>query len=211
MAERETYHLLDTKDGLSVLYSRYGRKLYSYGIVHWQLSEDESWDLVYKTLYKILETYGKYQFESEKKFGSFTFKIFVNYLRNHYRDQKRVAEQLSFVNFHESEFESGEQGRLANSDKEVKQKIAKESLKEEMAETSENPALAALKEELDKLQDWERILLLLRSQDMPYSEISKHIEKPEGQLKVYYQRLKEKIMKRLSGKMVLKPNLNGTT
>jgi RNA polymerase sigma factor (sigma-70 family) len=206
LAEKETYKLLreKDKDGMATLYNRYGRKLYSYSIVHWALTEDESWDMVYKTLYKVVDSIDGYEFESEKKFGSFVFKIFINYLRNHYRDQKRVNEHLTITNFHESNLEA-DRDQLAPADREVRNKIARESLKQDREEEApENPAMAALKGELDQLQDWERVLLLLRSQDMPYSEISKHINKPENQLKVYYQRLKDKITKRLQGKVILR-------
>lgn len=55
---------------------------------------------------------------------------------------------------------------------------------------STNPHVAMLREELEKLEDWQRILLLMRSQEMPYSEIAKYVNKPEEQLKVYYSRLK---------------------
>jgi hypothetical protein len=44
------------------------------------------------------------------------------------------------------------------------------------------------------MEDWERILLLMRGQNIPYSEISKFVHKPEKQLKVYYARLKKKLL-----------------
>jgi DNA-directed RNA polymerase specialized sigma24 family protein len=44
------------------------------------------------------------------------------------------------------------------------------------------------------MEDWERILLLMRGQDISYSEISKFVHKPENQLKVYYARLKKKLL-----------------
>jgi DNA-directed RNA polymerase specialized sigma24 family protein len=45
------------------------------------------------------------------------------------------------------------------------------------------------------------MLLLMRSQNIPYEEISRHVGKPETQLKVYYQRLKERLMKKLGDKL----------
>ena len=204
MEERETYKLLAEKgkDGVALLYTHYGRRLYSYAIVHWQLSEDEAWDMVYKTLFKVVESYTNYSFESEKKFGSFIFRIFVNYLRNHYRDQKRMDEHIQFSNFHESLLEGDGEGNIPTAERQVRDRIRQDSINEEKEEAPTNPALALLREELDQLEDWQRVLLLLRSQDMPYSEISKHIDKPESQLKVYYQRLKDKIQKRLQEKVI---------
>jgi DNA-directed RNA polymerase specialized sigma24 family protein len=45
------------------------------------------------------------------------------------------------------------------------------------------------------------MLLLLRSQDVPYSEIAKLTGKNEDQLKVYYGRLKKKLFERLEEKI----------
>ena len=56
----------------------------------------------------------------------------------------------------------------------------------------------SLDELLDGMQDWERMLLLMRSEGRAYAEIAQYIDKPEDQLKVYYQRLKEKIAKKLN-------------
>ncbi|MBK6985309.1 MAG: hypothetical protein IPH32_11365 [Bacteroidetes bacterium] len=53
--------------------------------------------------------------------------------------------------------------------------------------------LIILQQELEKLEDWQRILLLMRGQDMPYSKISEFVKKPENQLKVYYARLKKQL------------------
>lgn len=68
--------------------------------------------------------------------------------------------------------------------------------KEDPAENS-NPKLVALNEELEKMEDWQRMLLLMRSEGWSYADISKYVDKPENQLKVYYQRLKEQLSKRL--------------
>lgn len=171
------------KEGISFLYERYGKRLYSYAVFNWKLTEDESWDIVYKTLYRIIETADRYEFESEKKFGSFVLKVFVNYLRQYYRDTKRAKEQLEVTSIEETFLPPG----ILES---------KEDAKENNSEK-----MNFLKQELELLEDWERMLLLLRSQDMPYSEIAKFVDKPEEQLKVYYQRLKTAVTKRINDKL----------
>ncbi len=62
----------------------------------------------------------------------------------------------------------------------------------------ENENLKILQNELDKLEDWQRILLLMRTQDVPYSKIAEFVNKPENQLKVYYARLKKQIHESVS-------------
>ena len=179
----ETYKLTDLSknDFIAETYNRYGKKLYSYAIHTWNLGEDEAWDLIYKTLYKVIDTYKKYQFESEEKFASFIFKIFINYLRNHYRDSKKAAEKFPL-----SDIDSME---LQNKAEPI------------VSEAIENLKLEALNEELERMEDWQRMLLLMRSEGRAYSEIAIYIDKPENQLKVYYQRLKDQISKKLNGRL----------
>ena len=169
---------LDKSSFVTVVYNRYGKKLYSYAIKNWNLNEDAAWDLIYKTIYKVVDSYNNYTFENEEKFASFIFKIFINYLRNHYRDNK-AAKMVEFA---------------AMDDVDVSTK--------EVTGVSENSneKLIALNEALEEMQDWERMLLLMRSEGRPYSEIAIYIDKPENQLKVYYQRLKEQITKKLNGR-----------
>lgn len=177
-AFEETYNIKDlNRNGMiTVIYNRYGKKLYSYAVRSWSLDEDAAWDLIYKTIYKVLESYGKYKFESEEKFASFVFKIFINYLRNYYRDNKKNKE---------FEFTAMDDVDLST---------------KETAEPDQKPneKMTVLNEVLESMEDWERMLLLMRSEGRAYSEIAQYIDKPESQLKVYYQRLKEQLTKRLN-------------
>lgn len=151
--------------------------MYSYAITHWKINEDAAWDLIYKTIYRVLDTFEKYNFETEEKFASFVFRVFINYLKNHYRDTK--ADRMVEL----TDMETSEVYNKKN------------------AETVEysNKQLNTLNEVLDDMEDWERMLLLMRSEGRAYSEIAAFIDKPENQLKVYYQRLKEKLTKKLNG------------
>jgi RNA polymerase sigma factor (sigma-70 family) len=178
MEEKQpTYELIGKGDkkSVAILYERYGKRLYGYALSSWKLNEDDAWDTVYKTLYKVVESSKSYSFESEEKFASFIFKVFINYLRTLYRDKKAKPDLLEF----------NDAGTYVT----------------ETVEETDSEQMVLLKEELDKLEDWERILLLMRSQDMPYSEIAKYVNKPAEQLKVYYQRLKAALLKRLQEKL----------
>lgn len=174
----ETYNLkeLDRNGLIAVVYNRYGRKLYSYAMYSWKLDEDTAWDLIYKTVYKVVESQVNYTFESEEKYASFVFRIFINYLRNNYRDNKS-AKAFEF---------------MAMDDVDLSTKAAAEKDQQSTAK------MRALNEALENMQDWERMLLLMRSEGRAYSEIAKYIDKPENQLKVYYQRLKEQLTKKLN-------------
>jgi RNA polymerase sigma factor (sigma-70 family) len=181
--------LNNRNQGLKWLYEKFGRKLLGYSISVYKIEEDAGWDLVYKTLYRILDVVNDYEFENEQKLGSFIFKVFINYLKNHIRDEKTRTQGAQFISLEESRTDFSAKGE-------------KQSL---------NPHMSSLKEELDKLEDWQRILLLMRSQDMSYAEIAKYVDKPETQLKVYYQRLKNALAERMKAKLKEKEALRDAT
>ncbi|MBN2776077.1 MAG: sigma-70 family RNA polymerase sigma factor [Bacteroidales bacterium] len=164
--------------GLESFYLRYGKQLLAYSLKNWQTDEDTAWELIYKTYEKISKQIDKYNFKNEEKFASFVLVSFLNNLRNHYRDIKKQIEIVPEEN--------------------IKLHPA---FSDDDQEQTESAKLQLLNEELAKLEDWERMLLLLKAQQMPYSEIAKYIDKPENQLKVYYARLKRKITEKMTLKM----------
>ncbi|MBC7862409.1 MAG: sigma-70 family RNA polymerase sigma factor [Bacteroidia bacterium] len=178
--------ILSNKDqGVKWLYENYGRKLLGYSNNVYKISEDAGWDMVYKTIYKVQEVHDQYTFESQEKFASFIFRIFINYLKNHIRDENTKTQGAVFIPLDETR---------------------KNFVATSGSVASTNPQMAMLREELEKLEDWQRILLLMRSQEVPYSEIAKYVNKPEEQLKVYYSRLKNA----LTEKMVARENQKKT-
>lgn len=160
------------QETVALLYERYGKKLYGYAFTKWKLSEDDSWELVYKTLYKAMNVADQYSFKDEGKFIGFLFKIFINYLRNHYRDTKaKGIVTTELLDKHE---------KLSSDRKETE---------EEKEHTS--PLMRCLQKALAILEDWQRILLLMRAQDHSYEDISEYVSRPGDQLKVYHMRLKK--------------------
>lgn len=172
MSNKTTYQLFaENRDkGLRQAYERYGKKLYGYAVGVWHCDPDVAWDLVYKTLYRTADQVANYRFENEEKFGGFLFRIFVNYLKNHHRDHPKKQT----VSLNEN---------LVSDDGAPEAESAKHRL---------------LRAELEKMEDWERILLLTRSQGMSYADIAQYIGKPVDQLKVYYGRLKKRLETRLA-------------
>ena len=65
----------------------------------------------------------------------------------------------------------------------------------------EREEVTLLNEILDDLEDWQRILMLMRAQDYSYAEIAKYTQKSEKNLKVYYGRLKKQIAKKMEFKL----------
>ena len=134
------------------------------------LPSDETFETIYPKISYSPQN-DSYNFESEQKRSSFLFKTHINYLRNYFRDNKSFEAKNQEVDLHE-EHVAG---------------------KEELPQT-QTIQLRILQNQLDRLEEWERILLLMRGQDMPYSDIAQFINKPEKHLKVYYARLKKQLL-----------------
>lgn len=173
---RETYKIIRKKKhkSVDVFYERYGKKLLGYALKNWKTDEDTAWELIYRTFYTIIDRIERYDFADEQKFSSFVLHAFLNNLRNHYRDTKKEVQTV-----HQDNME-----------------IHAAPMEGQNEEESEQ--MRALNLELAKLEDWERMLLLLRAQQMPYSEIANYVDKPKDQLKVYHARLKQKITIKLT-------------
>lgn len=146
----------------------------------WQLEEDPAWDLIYKCIYKVADVVHLYEFETEQKFASFLFKVFLNAIRDQLKSNRSRGEGLIPLQLND-------------------QLIANTTSESDPIGVSHT--MSILQEELDQLEDWQRILVLMRSQDVPYSEIAKYVDKPEDQLKTYYARLKKLLMERINKRL----------
>jgi DNA-directed RNA polymerase specialized sigma24 family protein len=156
-------------------YGLFAKKLFMHTLRYYSISEDDATDLVYKTVYKMAEVHDRYQFKSEKKRNAFVFKTHVNFLRNFFRDN-RTFENRNYP-----------------------ADLDRQNLKADQPDSDpKSIALILLEKELDELQEWERILLLMRGQEMSYSSIVPFVDKPEKQLKVYYARLKKQLHKKVN-------------
>ncbi len=196
--EVPTYVLLrqERASAVEVIYERYGKSLFCYAVVSWRLDDDAAWEIVYETLYKVIEKIDHYEFPSEKRFGSFLFTVFCNNLRRHYRDTKKREEHLSFSTYNEQNFEESRSNPEMSTERKVQDQMVEQAMEAyNRPVESSNTLMTILEDCLAKLKDWERVLLLLRSQNMPYNEIARYVHKPGSQLKVYYQRARKKLEK----------------
>jgi DNA-directed RNA polymerase specialized sigma24 family protein len=158
-------------------YESYAKQLFAYTRKNYNISEDDSWTIVYKTIYKMAEVNDNYKFENDQKQRAFVFKAHINFIRNYYRDNKSFEHKNLEVEL--NDFVQPEE----------------DTSKQESIE------LKILNKELEKLEEWQRILLLMRGQDIPYSDISAFVNKPENQLKVYYARLKKQLLEDVNNEL----------
>lgn len=164
------------KNAITLLYNTYGKKLYGFAIHKWNLDEDEAWDIVYKTLYKIITVIDNYSFETPSKFNGFIYKVFINNLRNHYHAKKNNAPKL---------VELEEKHGTVSEEKESEQKPMSAHMK-------------CLKLVLAQFEDWKRVLMLMKAQNFSYEEIATYVNKPADQLKVYYMRAKQLLIEKVN-------------
>lgn len=186
--------LISNKDpeGLSVLFKCYGKQFYRYAVRKWHLSEDEAWDTVYRTLDTLVLKLSKYEFESEAHFNNFIYKVFTNFLRQHFRSHRNKQDDIQYVDFTE---ENGGEEESANS---IRFDIDKKTFFDYYkTEAIENPNILVLNNALNTLSEEEQDILLMRAQGFSYDEIAKFLNVDNNQLKVRHHRAKQKLIKLL--------------
>lgn len=200
MKLNEVISLLQTKDkkGLEKLYTEYGEKLYAFAVRKWNFTEDEAWEVVYKTLETLLNKGGEYNFESIRHFENFMYKVFKNNLAQLYRVKKRNKENVQFMNIDQIQMENDQDKRYINvnfwDSNSILDYYSKESVDKPFS------LLDQLKSALKKLKKEEQDILLLRAQNFTYGEIGKmlDLDKKENHLKIIHLRAKRKLAEIMS-------------
>lgn len=188
---------LATRRNLDELYTKFGKNLFSYAHYAMKIDNDDSWDLVYNTLIKMAEKVKELTFESDAKLGAYVKTAFNNHCKNYFRNKSRKEKGTSMHSFNEnaSEEEISKHNFIAHQVKNKSLEIYNDHVKkQEDGEEEDSILMKKTKKALNQLEKWEKMLLLLRSQNLPYNEIAKFIDKPEAHLKVYHQRLKKKLV-----------------
>jgi RNA polymerase sigma factor (sigma-70 family) len=188
MNYQDILRLISDKDpkGLEELYQAYGSRFYAYAFQRWNLTEDEAWEVVYKTLETLVLKLSNYQFQSKALFEGFLFKVLLNFLRQYFRSKRSSHEaEIDFVDL--------------NNEEQVPYQVSKQISKAAFSdyyktESVENPALLILNEALNKLDPMDKDILLLRAQNYSYDEIAGLLSIDNKQLKVTHHRAKQKLL-----------------
>jgi RNA polymerase sigma factor (sigma-70 family) len=169
---------------LEALYVSYGKKFYAYCINNWQMSEDEGWEITYKTLETLILKLSNYQFESQRHFDNFLYKVLINFLRQHFRKNRgSEVNELQFVDLTGIDLPYT-----------IYEKISSDSFNEYYkSEIIDSPALLSLNKALAQMSIEERDLLLLKAQNYTYDEIANMLNIANSSLKVKHHRAKKKL------------------
>lgn len=162
------------EDRVAWLFNHFSAGLNRYATTQWNVEEDVRWELIYQSIYKIEKLIDSTPINDFNHLQSLIYRIFINLLKNQLRDEKRKRKGVTEV-----ELTDENSTGLASKDSAV------------------SPQVTRLNKVLDTFEDWERILLLMRAQEVSYSSIAAYVRKPEKQLKVYYSRLKKKLENQL--------------
>jgi RNA polymerase sigma-70 factor (ECF subfamily) len=165
------------KKATALLFESYSKSLHDYAKYQWKIEEDIAWDIIYKSIDKLVLVFSDKDFANEAQLKSYLFRIFINYIKNSKRDEERKVKGARIIELNDSHFNKEEE------------------------EPNSNPKVLLLNQILDELDEWKRMLLLLKSQGFTYSEIAKYIKKPEKNLKVYYGRLKSQVKLKLEDQL----------
>lgn len=187
----------DLNKGLAALFEGYGQKLYGFAVTHFHIDEDESYDVLYKTMDTVGKVITRYEFTSESHFGNWLFKIHKNNILQLLRSKKRREKDFQIVSFNVWEVEAKELDDENLDLENFKQVIEQISTVDPYESSSKNNKLFfAMQKALEQLSDVERELLLLRMNNYSYDEIATMLSIENNQLKVKFNRAKAKVEKK---------------
>lgn len=183
----------DLSKGLGFLFETYGQSLFGYSIHHWKLTEDEGYDVLYKTLETVGKVISRYEFDSETHFKNWLFKIHKNNILQHLRAKKN--KEIEIYRFTYNDWENEINGLEAEAFEIAEFKSEIENI-DSLSRDLNNPVMAAMQKALQQISDTERELLLLRMNNYSYEEIANMLNIENNQLKVKFNRAKAKVEKK---------------
>jgi len=187
----------DLNKGLTALFEGYGQKLYGFAVTHFHIDEDESYDVLYKTMDTVGKVITRYEFTSENHFGNWLFKIHKNNILQLLRSKKSKEKDFQIVSFNDWAVEAKElddENLNLDNFKQVIEQISTVDPYE--SSTKNNKLFFAMQKALEQLSDIEKELLLLRMNNYSYDEIAKMLNIENNQLKVKFNRAKAKVEKK---------------
>jgi RNA polymerase sigma-70 factor (ECF subfamily) len=187
----------DLNKGLAALFEGFGQQLYGFAVTHFHIDEDESYDVLYKTMDTVGKVITRYEFTSEKHFANWLFKIHKNNILQLLRAKKSKEAILQPVNFSNWEAEANELGDDGLKLESFKPEIDKLSnINPYGSSPTHNQLMMAMQKALQFLSEIDRELLLLRMNNYSYDEIAKMLGIENNQLKVKFNRAKAKVEKK---------------
>lgn len=180
--------------GCSHLMQEYQHRLFDYLMHTYDIPREDSEEIVSDVLFLVVQRIAGFSFrKSDADFARWVFTILRNKVRDYWRVRKRNMMEMELLPRGDR---CGEEGGT------VEEEIVRAIVRDFMAgdegdgEAGQSP-LELVAETLQTMETWERVLLRCRALDIPYEDISRYVEKPPKQLKVYHGRVKQKFAEKL--------------
>lgn len=187
----------NVNEGLTALFKGYGQQLFGFSATHFHFDEDESYDVLYKTMDTVGKVITRYDFSSENHFANWLLKIHKNNILQLLRSKKNKEKDIHIVSFIDWQNEAKD---LAdeNLNLEIFEHTIEQISSVELYENSSknNKLFSALQKALEQLSELDRELLLLRMSNYSYDEIATMLGIENNQLKVKFNRAKAKVEKK---------------
>lgn len=187
----------DPGQGLATLFKKYGQSLYGFAVTRWHLSEDESYDVLYKTFETVGKVITRYEFESENHFDNWLFKIHKNNILQFVRTKRNKEfghQTYSFSDWENEVSELADEGFAISGLNDLIEKVSGSNFYDNTP--SSNLLMLAVEKALQQIPELDRDLLLLRMNNYSYDEIAKMLGIENNQLKVRFSRAKAKVQKK---------------
>lgn len=178
----------------------YQNLLLSEGVGVFEMVQEDAEELVSDVLLTVVQKIHSFEFKrGEADFHLWVMAIFRNRVRDFVR-HRAISEGLE-VTFQESSLDDDEE--YSGAERDVVAEIVRryqDSLRDDSdgLRSEAGEKLRVVTETLEKLENWEKVLLRCRALDVPYEDIAEYTGKPVKQLKVYHARVKKKFVTMLA-------------
>jgi RNA polymerase sigma factor (sigma-70 family) len=195
------------RSGVVRLVDRYQRRLVGEAVTVFHVPQEDAEEIVDDVLLSIVQQIGGFAFRrGDGDFHAWVMTVF----RNRVRDFMRRAAMLGDLHLLFDEGEMMDDDTCSETGQEVIREIIRtyqeEALRscddsEESEEGGRHAALEVVREALEGLQSWERVLLRCRALDVPYEEIAGYTGKKAENLRVYHERTRRKFISLVQAKL----------
>lgn len=172
---------------LGVLNEQYGRRLFSYALRNWGLSESDVEDILYETFYVLILKVESLSFASQAQFDGYIYSTFSNKLHEQFRKNRKA-------NLHELTYSREVIPPPEEVNEEPLPLPFTESGIYELDEVIESPLIIRMQNALATLSPTDRDVLELWGQGYTYEEIGKLLDLDPTHMKVKCFRAKQKVI-----------------
>jgi RNA polymerase sigma factor (sigma-70 family) len=195
------------RSGVVRLVDRYQRRLVGEAVTVFHVPQEDAEELVDDVLLSIVQEIGGFAFRrGDGDFHAWVMTVF----RNRVRDFMRRAAILGDIHLLYDEAEMMDDDTCSETGHEVLREIVRSYREEalrcheeegEAGDRARTAALEVVREALEGLQSWERVLLRCRALGVPYEEIAEYTGKKPENLRVYHERTRRKFMGLVQAKL----------